>query len=191
MAGFNFDITGDIKNAGIQKTVFKDTVHTETFAVPALGDIEIVENKNTDRNLGSVRSFDIKDKNGEVITTIYRSDDEDDPIFYYVPFNGKEYVFTNKTPYHLTIINITDREEYSKKLEYNGSSIMPNVMYIYIDADDKKITLDMRALCARVINGSTEYKNNIIIVTIKSLDKPFDFTDVKIIEDPTKEIISH
>lgn len=189
MAGFNFDITGDNKNAGIQKTVFKDTIHTDLIAVPTPGNIEIVESKNINRDLGCVRSFDIKDKNGEVITTIYRSDDEDDPIFYYIPFRGKEYVFTNKTPYHLTIVNVTDREEYSKKLEYNGSSIMPKLMYIYIDAKDEGIFLDIRALCTRVVNGKAKRSNNKISMTIESLDAQlFNFINPVVTDDLTANI---
>ena len=152
-------------------------------------DVKIEEKKNLNRDLCSLRSsFTIKN-NDEVITTIYRFGDEEDPIFSRVTFRGKEYIFTNKTPYHLTIINVTDREEYSKKLEYNGCSVMPRLIYIYIE-DDKDIILDIRALCSRKgEDGNLEFKNKRIIASLNSLDVPFKFTEVKVLDDPTMEII--
>lgn len=190
MAGFNFDSTTSSYNAGLQKTVFREVMHPETFNVPTLGDIKIIEKKNIDRNLNSLRSFLIKDPNDDVVSTLFRSDDEDDPIFYYVPFRGKEYIFTSKTPYHLTIVNVTDKEEYSKKLIYDGYSIMPRLIYIYIGADDKDILLDMRALCSyKSDDGNVEFKNKRIIASLSSLDIPFKFNEVKIFDDTTMEII--
>lgn len=152
--------------------------------------VKIEEKKNLNRDICSLRSsFAIKN-NDEVITTIYRFGDEADPIFSRVTFRGKEYIFTNKTPYHLTIINVTDREEYSKKLEYNGCSVMPSLIYIYIGADDKDIILDIRALCShKCEDGNLEFKNKRIITSLNSLDVPFKFTEVKVLDDPTMEII--
>lgn len=143
-------------------------------------DTKIEEKKNLNRDICSLRSsFTIKN-NDEVITTIYRFDNEADPIFSRVTFRGKEYIFTNKTPYHLTIINVTDREEYSKKLEYNGCSIMPISMYVDSEYGDKDICLVIKALCTHTVDGIIDESTNKIFITIKSLDKPFEFTDVRI-----------
>lgn len=95
MAGFDVGLnTGLIGGSGIQKTVFTEKVQYMTSNVPVLGDIKIIEKKNTDRDLETIRSFLIKDPNDDVVSTIFRFDDEDDPIFYYVPFRVARSMFS-------------------------------------------------------------------------------------------------
>ena len=69
-------------------------------------------------------------------------------------------------------------------------SIPRNWIYIYIGADDKDIILDIRALCShKCEDGNLEFKNKRIIASLNSLDVPFKFTEVKVLDDQTMEII--